>query len=196
MLLFLAVPPAQVVTLPPMPNPALELVQERLEAIPEAFIDRKRTGMRALVAKAQAAWNQAKPGLKQTMPEPDMTAIDRQLKAMLTMKPREQAVGALGVSGTLSRFQPKSRSQDLLQADRAAMLAWCSVDNGQVERLPGVAEAFQVLIDQDKGQHALGVVRVQEALKRLRASQEKKHAAGAKKALKDLLNLVDLLEKP
>jgi hypothetical protein len=165
-------------------------------AIPAALINEKRSAMRGLVAKAKAGWDRSKPELRKAMPEPELIAIDRQLKAMRTMKPNEQAVGALGISGTLSRFQPRSHQQDLLQADRTTMLAWCTVDAGQLERLPGVAAAFQPLIDQDKGRHALAVVGVQEALKRLQDSQQKRQPAKAKKALKELLAFVDVLEKP
>ena len=188
--------PALVAQAPVAAPQAFDQLQELLEAIPEALIDGKRGAMPGLVGKAKAGWDHAKPGLRKAMPEPEIIAIDRQLKAMRTMKPREQAVGALGISGTLSRFQVKSRQQELLQADRTAMLAWCLVDAGQVERLPGVAAAFKPLIEQDKGQHTLAVLGVQEALKRLQDSQQKRQAAGAKQALKDLLELVDVFEQP
>jgi molecular chaperone GrpE (heat shock protein) len=59
-----------------------------------------------------------------------------------------------------------------------------------------VAGAFQPVIDGDQGRHTLATVGVQEALKRLQESQKKNQASGVKKALKDLLNLVDVLEKP
>ena len=193
--LLLIAPPALIEQAPAAPR-AFDHLQELLEAIPEAMIIGKRGAMRGLVAKAKAGWDRTKPEISKAMPEPEVIFIDRQLKAMQTMKPREQAVGALGISGTLSRFQPRSRQQDLLQADRTVMLAWCTVDGGQVERLPGVVEAFKPLMDQDKGQHTLAMISVQEALKRLQESQQKRHAAGAKKALKDLLDLVDVLEKP
>lgn len=193
--LLLITPPALVAPAAAAPQ-ALDQLQELFEAIPEALIDGKRRAMRGLVAKARAGWDRAKPDLRKAMPEPEIIAIDRQLKAMPAMKPREQAVGALGISSTLSRFQARSRQQELLHADRTAMLAWCSVDAGLWERLPRVAEAFQPLIGQDKGQHTLAVAGVQDALKRLQASQQKRHAASAKKAVKDLLDLVDVLEKP
>lgn len=197
MLLLLIAPPALMAqALPPVAPPALEHVQDLLEAIPEALIDGKPGTMRGLVAKAKAGWDKARPELRKAMPEPELIFIDRQLKAMQTMKPREQAVGALGISSTLSRFQGKSRQQDLLTADRATMLAWCGVDAGQWNQLPRVAEAFKPLIDQDKGQHPLVVAGIQEALKRFQANQQKHQAAGAKKALKDLLGFVDMLEKP
>ena len=194
--LLLIAPPALVAQSPAAAPQAFDQLQELLEAIPEALIDGKREVMRGLVGKAKAGWDRAKPDLRKAMPEPEIVAIDRQLKAMSLMKPLEQAVGALGISGTLSRFQARSLQQDLLQADRTAMLAWCTVAAGQFEHLPGVAAAFKPLIDQDKGQHALAVIGVQEALKRLQDSQQKRHAAGAKKALKDLLELVDVFEKP
>ena len=152
--------------------------------------------MRGLVAKARAGWEQAKPAINKAMPEPEMTFIDQQLKAMQKMKPREQAVGALGISSTLSRFQARSRQQDLLQADRTAMLAWCEVDAGQWQQLPRVVETFRALIDQDKGKHTLAVSGVLGALKRLQESQQKRYSVGAKKALKDLLDFVDMFEKP
>ena len=202
--LLLITPPALVVQAP-QARPAhvapqvLDPLQELFEAIPEALIDGKRGAMRGLVAKAKAGWDRAKPDIRRAMPEPETIAIDRQLKAMAGMKPREQAVGALGISSTLSRFQARSRQQDLLHADRTAMLAWCHVDAGDWDRLPRLAEAFQPLLDQDEpgnGPHALAVSGVQDALKRFQGSQQKHHMAGAKKALKDLLDLVDALEKP
>jgi hypothetical protein len=194
MLLFVL--PALVVAQPPAPPQTLDHLQECLEAIPEALIDGNRGSMRGLVGKVKAEWDRAKPELRKAMPEAESIAIDRQLKAMRTMKPIEQAVGALGISSTLSRFQAKSHQQDLLNADRTAMLAWCLVDAGQLERLPGVAEGFKPLLDQDKGKHARAAMAVPEALKLLEESQQKRHAAGAKKALKQLLDLVDAFEKP
>jgi len=180
---------------PPAP-PTMDQLQDQLKAVPEAFIKGKASAMPGLVAKATEGWNRAKPGLGKVVPEAEATAIDRQLKAMKGMQPREQAVGALGVSNLLSRFQPRARSQDLLQADRSTMMAWCVVDAGQLDRLPGVEAAFKPLIDKDQGQHTVAVVAVQDALKRLQASQQKRQAAGMKKALRDLLDLVDVLEKP
>jgi len=181
---------------PVAPPQALDHLQELLEAIPEALIEGKPGTMKGLVAKARAGWDQARPEVRKAMPEPEMTFIDKQLKAMQTMKPREQAVGALGISSTLSRFQGKSRQQDLLQADRTVMLAWCGVDAGQWTRLPSVAEALKPVLDGDEGRHTVAVIAAQDALKRFQESQKKKQAAPAKKALKDLLGFVDALEKP
>ena len=193
--LLLIVPPALVAPDRVAPQ-VLDRLQELFEAIPEALIDGQGGAMRGRVAKAKAGWDRAKPDIRRAMPEPEVIAIDRQLKAMQGMKPREQAVGALGISSTLSRFQARSRQQDLLHADRTAMLAWCTVDAGDWDRLPRLAEAFQPLLDQDKGQHPRAVIGVQGALKRFQGSQQKRHMAGAKKALKDLLDLVDVFEKP
>ncbi|NWJ40975.1 MAG: hypothetical protein HXX12_08385 [Geothrix sp.] len=195
-LLLLAVP-ALVGTQAPAPAPkAVDRVQDLFEAIPEAFIDGKRGAMPGLVAKAKAGWEQARPELLKALGEAEAAAIDRQVGAMVKMSPREQAVGALGVSTALSRLQGKSRQQDLLNADRTVMLAWCLVDSGQFNPLPGVAEAFRPVIDGDNGHHGLAVMAVRDALKRLQESQQKNQAAGAKKALKDLLKLVDVFEKP
>ena len=195
MFLLLIAPPAQVVQAPAA-SPVLDRLQELLEAVPEALIDGKPGTMRGLVAKAQRGWERAKPELRQAMPEPELIAVDRQLKAMRKMKPREQAVGALGLSSTLSRFQPRSRQQDLLQADRTAMLAWCSVDAGSWELMPGVAGAFQPLLDQDAERHPKAVAAAREALKRFQESRDKRQGAAAKKALQELLDLVDAFEKP
>lgn len=194
-LLFLALP-ALVATQAPAAPQALEQVQDLVGAIPVALINEKRSAMRGLVAKATAKWQQAKPELRNTIPEPEMTSIDRQLKAMLRMKPQEQAMGALGIATTLSRFQPRSHKQDLLQVGRLIMAAWTGVDAGQWAPFPNVAAGFKPLIDQDNGQHTLIVLKVQDALKRLDESHQKHQAVGTKKALKELLNLVDLLGKP
>ena len=161
-----------------------------------ALINEKRGAMRGLVAKAKAGWEQAKPELSKTIPEPEANFIDRQFKSMLRMKPNEQAIGAIGIASTLSRFQPRSHKQDLLQASRLIMAAWTSVDASLWEPFPNVAAGFKLLIDQDNGQHTLAVLNVQDALKRLEESHRKHQAAGTKKALKELLNLVDVLEKP
>lgn len=193
-LLLLAVPALVAAPAPADPK-VLDGLQERLEAIAEALIEGKPRTLKGLVAKASAAWAQAKPALRAVVPAAEATFIDRQLKAMAGMSPREQAVGALGISSALSRHQPRSRKQDLLQADRTAMLAWCDVDDGKWDRQPGLEAAFQTIIDQDKGQHAGAVVGVSDALKRFEESRQKHRAAEAKKALKDLLDLVDLLEK-
>jgi hypothetical protein len=193
--LILLALPALVAQAPAAP-PAIDRVQSLMGAIPTALIEGKRSSMPGLVANAKAGWDRAKPELRKTMPEPEATFIDKQLKAMQTMKPVEQAIGALGISSTLSRFQPRSRKQDLLQVSRLAMAAWCGVDAGQWAPFPNVAEGFRPLTEQDKGQHTLVVIQVQDALKRLDESRQKRQAAGAKKALKELLNLVDMFEKP
>jgi len=195
--LWLLAPYALVMAQSPAAQP-MDQVQDLLEAIPEALIAGKRAAMPGLVVKAKAGWERAKPEILKThtMPEADVTFIDRQLKAMLKMKPREQAVGALGISSTLSRFQGRSRKQDLLQADRVVMMTWCSVDAGQWAPLPGVADVFRTLVEQDNGQHTLAVIGVQDALKRLQESVQKRQAVGAKKALRDLMSFVDVLEKP
>jgi hypothetical protein len=152
--------------------------------------------MRGLVVKAKAGWERAKPELRKTIPEVEATFIDRQFKAMLKMKPQEQAIGAIGIASTLSRFQPRSHKQDLLQVSRMIMAAWTGVDAGQWAPFPNVAEGFKPLIDQDNGQHTLALINVQDALKRLEAGRQKHQGAAVKKALKELLTLVDVLEKP
>ena len=194
-LIFLALP-ALVVTQVPPGSQAIDQVQNLVGAIPTALINEKRGTIRGLVAKAKAGWEQAKPDILKIIPEPETAFIDKQLKAMLTMKPQEQAIGAIGISSTLSRFQLRSRKQDLLQAGRLVMAAWTGVDAGQWEPFPNVATGFKPLIDQDSGQHTLALINVQDALKRLEESRQKRRGAGVKKALKELLNLLDVLEKP
>ena len=194
-LIFLALP-ALVATQVSPGSQAIDQVQNLVGAIPTALINEKRGTIRGLVAKAKAGWEQAKPGILKIIPEPETAFIDKQLKAMLTMKPQEQAIGAIGISSTLSRFQPRSRKQDLLQAGRLVMAAWTGVDAGQWEPFPNVATGFKPLIDQDSGQHTLALINVQDALKRLEESRQKRRGAGVKKALKELLNLLDVLEKP
>ena len=192
-ILFLV--PALVAQAPSAPT-ALDRLQDLLEAIPEAVIDGKTGNLKGLLAKARADWDRTKPELRKVIPEAEQTFIDRQLKAMEKMSPREKAAGALGISATLSRYQPRSPKQDLLQADRTAMLAWCSVDAGLWQQIPRVAEAFKPVLDQDKGRHALAVASANEALQRFQTAITKKQAPAAKKALKDLLALVDVFEKP
>jgi hypothetical protein len=194
--LFLLALPALVVNqAPPAPQP-IDQVQGLMGAIPAALIEGKRGSMNGLVAKAKAGWDQAKPGIRKTMPEPEAAFIDKQLKAMQKMKPVEQAMGALGISSTLSRFQTRSRKQDLLQVGRQVMGAWCGVDAGQWASMPNVAEGFKPLIEQDQGAHTVAVIQIQEELKRFDQSRQKRQAPNAKKALKELLTLLDVLEKP
>jgi hypothetical protein len=167
-----------------------------MRAIPAALVEGKRSSMNGLVAKAKAGWDQAKPGIRKTIPEPEAVFIDKQLKAMQSMKPVEQAMGALGISSTLSRFQARSRNQDLLQVGRQVMGAWCGVEAGQWASMPNVAEGFKPLIEQDQGAHTVAVIQIQGALKRYGLSSQKRQAVEAKKALKELLSLLDVLEKP
>jgi len=193
--LFLLALPALVAQVSPA-APAMDQLQELLKAIPVALVDGKGGAMRGQVAKVKAAWDQARPEIRKTLPEPETTFIDKQLKAMQKMKPREQALGALGISSTLSRFQGRSRKQDLLQAERLVLAAWCGVDGGQWEPFPNVAEGFKPILQQDNGAHALAVVGVQDGLKRLQESLQKRQAAVAKKALKDLLASAEVIAKP
>jgi len=187
--------PALMVVQAPAPTPALDQLQGLMMAIPEALVDGKRTATPGLVVKAKSSWDALKPEVGKALPEAELTFIDKQLKAMLKMKPREQAAGALGISSALSRYQPRSRKQDLLQANRTVMLAWCGVDGALWEPMPRVEVAFKPLIEQDNGQHALAVVSIQEAIKRFQESTKKRKAVEAKKALKELLNLSAVLEK-
>ncbi|HJV49175.1 MAG TPA: hypothetical protein VJ549_07880 [Geothrix sp.] len=196
--LWLLVPAALVAQAPtpaPVTPQALDQVQALVTAIPEALVDGKRGAMTGLVAKAKAGWEAAKPGLLKTVPESEAGFIDRQFKSMLKMKPREQAIGALGICNTLSRFQGRSRKQDLAQANRVAMMAWCGVDATMWAPMPNVDMAFKPLIEQDNGAHALAIVGVQDALKRFQESAAKHQAAPAKKALKELMNLAQVLAK-
>jgi hypothetical protein len=194
--LLLLTLPALVATQLPAASPALDQVQALVGAIPAALLQEKRRAMPGLVVKAKAGWEQARPSLLKIIPGPDATFIDKQFKAMLKMKPPEQAIGAIGISSTLSRFQPRSRKQDLLQVDRLIMAAWTGVDAKQWEPFPNVAAGFKPLIDQDNGQHTLTLIKVKEALKQLDESHKKHQGAEVKKLLKELLNLADLLEKP
>ena len=194
--LILLALPALVATQASSAPQSIDQVQDLVGAIPMALINEKRGAMRGLVAKAKAGWAQARPELLKTIPEPEAAFIDRQFKAMLTMKPNEQAIGAIGIASTLSRFQPRSRKQDLLQMGRLIMAAWTGVDAGQWAPFPDVAGGFKPLIDQDNGQHTLALINVQDALKRLEEGRQKRQGPAVKKALKDLLNLVDVLEKP
>lgn len=192
-LLLLAVSAVALVQAP-APSPA-DRVQGLVEAIPEAFVEGNRGAMPSLVAKATAGWEQARPGLQKALGEAEAIAIDRQLKAMAKMTPREQAVGALGVANALGRVAERGRKPELGQAYRTVLLARCTVEAGQLSPLPGVAEAFKAVSDGDKGQHTLILLSVQDALKRLQEGQQKKQAAAVKKALKDLQKLVGVLEK-
>jgi len=194
-LIFLLMP-ALVTTPPSSAIQSIDQVQNLVRAIPVALINEKRGAMRGLVAKAKAGWEKAKPGLRSTIPEPEVVFIDRQFEAMLTMKPQEQAMGAIGIASTLSRFQPRSHKQDLLQVSRLIMAAWTGVDAGLWAPFPNVAAGFKPLIDQDNGQHTLALVNVQDALKRLEESRQKHQDSGVKKALKELLDLMDVLENP
>jgi hypothetical protein len=193
-LIFLLMP-ALVATQPSGPQ-SIDQVQDLVGAIPVALINEKRGAMHRLVVKAKAGWEKAKPELRKTIPEPDVTFIDRQFRAMLNMQPQEQSMGAIGIASTLSRFQPHSSKQDLLQVSRLIMAAWTVIDAGQWGPFPNVAAGFQPLIDQDNGQHTMALINVQDALKRLEESRQKHQSAGIKKALKDLLNLVDVIGKP
>jgi len=194
-LLFLALP-ALVAQAPAPTAKPVDRAQELFMAVPAAFIEGKRGAMPGLVTAGKAGWEQARPELLKALGEAEATAIDRQVKAMVKMSPRSQAVGALGISKALSRIQSRSRQLDLANAERTTMLAWCLVDSGQFKSLPAVAGAFQPVIDGDQGQHTLAVMGVQEALKRFQESQKKNQAAGVKKALQDLLKLVDVFKKP
>lgn len=192
--LLLLVVPALLAQATPA-SPSLDQLQELFKAIPVALVDGKPGAMRGQVAKAKAAWDQARSKVRKTMPEPEAVFIDRQLKAMQKMKPREQALGALGLSSTLSRFQGKSRKQDRLQAERQILAAWCGVDGGQWEPFPNVAEALKPVLDQDNGAHTVAVVGAQDGLKRLQASRQQRQTVGAKQALKDLLACVEVIGK-
>lgn len=195
-LLLLAVP--ALVAAPPAP-PALgpvDRAQDLLMAVPAAFLDGKSSALPGLVTKAATGWEQARPDFLKALGGDETAAVDRQIKAMAKMGPREQAAGALGLSTVLSRVQGRSRRQDELNARRTAMQAWCLVDAGQLEPLPSVAAAFKPLVDEDQGRHTLAVLAVQEALGRLHDGQQKKQASGVKKALKDLVRLAEAFAKP
>ncbi|GEM_PF-474303 len=194
---LLLVLPALIAQAPPAQAPAsLETLQAQLAAIPEALVAGKAGSMKGLVAKTKAEWDKAKPGLAKTMPEAEQVFVDKQLKSMQKMKPTEQAAGALGIANTLSRFQPKPKDQGLIQARRATLLAWCSVDAAQWEPMPRVGEALKLAVDQDQGRHTLAAIGAQDALKRFEESRKKKQAVPTKKALKDLLGFFDVLAKP
>lgn len=193
--MFLLALPALVAQATPAP-PSMDQLQELLKSIPVALVEGKGGSVRGQVVKAKAAWDKAKSELSKAMPEPEANFIDKQLKAMQKMKPREQSVGALGISSTLSRFQGKSRKQELLQAERVILSAWCGVDGGQWEPFPGVAEALRPVIEQDNGAHALAVMSLQDGLKRLQESRQKRQATAAKKALRDLLAATEVIAKP
>ncbi len=194
-LLLLAVP--ALVAAPPAPVPGpVDRAQDLLMAVPAAFLDGKPSALPGLVAKAATGWEQARPEFLKALGGDETAAVDRQIKAMTKMGPREQAAGALGLSTVLSRVQGRSRRQDELNARRTAMQAWCLVDAGQLEPLPSVATAFKPLVDDDQGRHTLAVLAVQEALGRLHEGQQKKQALGMKKALKDLVRLAEAFAKP
>lgn len=190
---LLLIVPAQVAS--PVGAQPLDQVQALVGAIPEAFVQGRAREVRGLVARAKAGWERARPELRGTLPEAELLFIDRQLKAMQAMKPREQAVGALGIAGTLDRHQGRTRVLELRQAERAALLAWCNVDAGMWEALPRVKEAFQPVLDQDRGAHPRAVAGTQEALKRLQAAQGKRRAPEAKQALRELVDLAKAFGK-
>jgi hypothetical protein len=197
-MLFLIAPPALVAPPPPAadPAPALDRLQTLFDALPLALVEGRRGAMRGLLAKARGGWEEAKPTLRKSMADPDLTAIDRQVKAMAAMKPREQAAGALGIAITLGGRQARSLGQDVRQAKRTAMLAWCGVDDGQWNLLPKVALVFKPLLDQDQGRHPQVVQGLQGALDRFQEAQKKRQAPAAKQALKDLVDRAGDLEKP
>lgn len=190
-MLFLLTPPTPLA--PPAltvqaPAPrAVEELQALLKAIPDAFTQGKARDLRPLVAKAQARWEAARPGLAKTIPEPEAVFIGKQLKAMQAMKAREQAVGALGIASTLSRYQPRTAERERLQAERAVLLAWCGADAGQWEPQPRLGEIYKPVLDEARGRNPLGAIGVEEALKRVQEVWGKRQAPAAKKALKALL---------
>jgi hypothetical protein len=179
----------------PSTSQALDPLQDLLRSIPIALAEGKPASVKGQVVKAKAAWEQIKPSLGKSLPEPETTFIDRQLAAMQKMKPREQAMGAIGISTTLSRYQGKTRKQELLQAQRTALAAWCGVDSGHWDPFPGVGEAFRPIMEKDNGAHAMVVIGIQGTLKRLQESRQKHQAAATKKALKELVSFVDVLGK-
>ncbi|WP_306590582.1 hypothetical protein [Geothrix sp. 21YS21S-4] len=182
-MVLLLVPPAQVVQAPAGP-PALAEAQGSFEAVARALVEGRRGAMRGLIAQGKAAWERAKPGLGKTLSAAEVTAFDRQVKAMGTMKPREQAVGALGLANTLAGRQAKSADQDVRQAERMAMMAWCAVDDGQWNLIPGVDAPFKPVV----ALYPAAGPGLEASLARFREAQQKRQPAAAKKALKEVLD--------
>ena len=180
----------------PSATASLDGLQDLVKAMPESLVDGKASALKGQLAKARAAWDKAKPGLRKTIPEAEQAFIDRQLQSMEKMSPREKAAGALGISATLSRFQPKSRHQELLQLERTTLMAWCAIDAGLWNQMPRVVEDFTAALAKEGDRHTMAVASAREALQRFQAAAKKKQTAPAKTALKDLLELVGVLEKP
>ena len=184
--------PALLAQAPAAPQP-LDQVQALLATIPQAVIEGRPAETKALLEKARAGWAQARPGLK-AVPEAEAGFVDRQLKSMQGMSPRERALGALMIGRSLAQHQPAGRVRELADADRSARIAWCNIDAGYWNQVPPVADIFRPVLQKEQGR-SLVVAAAEEALKRFAQSQKKEQAAPAKKALRDLMTQVEALQK-
>lgn len=179
----------------PSAPPVLDQVQAHLGAISQAVVDGRPGETKALMDKARTAWSQARPALKGVVPDAEAGFVDRQLKSMQAMSPRERAMGALMISRSLAEHQPAGRARDLAEADRAAKVAWCNIDAGYWNQVPPVGELFRAILRREQGRRPLVEAAAEEALKRLEPALKKQQAGPAKKALKDLLAQVEALQK-
>ena len=189
----------------PMPFVAMQLEQpvlkfdralaETLEELPEAYIDGNEAELPGLSARARRQWEHARRPLAAYLTEGELAAFEQNLTAMPAMKPRLQAEAALDLCGILNRHLRPSRNQKLREADRLTMLAWCRTEARCWDTMPDLMEPMATVMVGDRGRHPEAVKDLQATLALFQKDLAQKSRMEVKRDLRQLLNLLDLLER-
>ncbi len=193
MLLLALVPPAFVQPAP-LPPKGGSVLLEALEAIPQAYIEGREGDLHGHILDAKRHWELVRKA--HVVPEGEVAHFDQTLEALPAQKPRLQAEAALMLAGIVSAQMRPCRAKACLGAELATMLAWCRVESRNWETVPNVAEAFHPLVESSSARHPVAARQVMDCLAALQENLSTRSVTGAKRDLRELLSLVERLEKP
>jgi hypothetical protein len=187
-------PPAHIHQLP---SPAKELnaLLEALEGPPEALIEGKNKKVYSHAMRAFNAWQRTKEKLLPTLSEQNRSRLEEAMVRMHTAHGVDSVIAALDASDLLAGRSNDDRRSRLGAADRTCMRAWMQVEQGQWGELIDLQGVFKPFLDQDQATYGKALAKVQADLIDLKAAAEAKRSRQAKRAIEDLLERVDDLEK-
>jgi len=195
MLMLAYMPPAYVQPAASAVRPFTALV-EGLEEIAETYITGGEAELPARLAASRRLWEHAKRTRAQVLTDQEVQTIERSVEALPTLKGRLQAEAALGVAAMVAGHMRPTPNRARLEADLAAMLAWCKVEARSWDQVPNVAEAFKPVLEAHDGRHPEALREIGAHLGALQEDLALRSVSAAKRDLRRLLELLDSLAKP
>ncbi len=169
---------------------ALHRVLEALEGVAEAAVDGHPQMVPAACRKAQTAWKGDRTVLSSVFEPETLVRLDQDVAQLSTAAPSAAALRSIDLSRRLAEHLPLGRKRALLTADLACMEASIRMASGAISM--DLRAAFAPLRENDTA-HRAAWAKIDRALQAF--DDRVHHPEEGRSAVKQLLDLVDALEK-